>query len=131
VAQLHHAVQEELTVSLQDFLLRRTGIGTSRCQGRRLRGGHRAIAWRTHHRLERAPHRRPRWRRTRHTWRARSASGREADAATRALALVAGALRAERRLAGAANEVKHDPVAAGRDAVVPPRASAGTPGSPR
>ena len=33
VAQLHHAVQEELTVSLQDFLLRRTGIGTSRCQG--------------------------------------------------------------------------------------------------
>jgi len=34
VAQLHHAVHEELTVSLQDFLLRRTGIGTSRCQGR-------------------------------------------------------------------------------------------------
>ncbi|HTO12482.1 MAG TPA: glycerol-3-phosphate dehydrogenase/oxidase [Candidatus Binatia bacterium] len=34
VAQLHHAVQEEMTVSLQDFLLRRTGIGTSRCQGR-------------------------------------------------------------------------------------------------
>jgi len=34
VAQLHHAMQEELTVSLQDFLLRRTGIGTSRCQGR-------------------------------------------------------------------------------------------------
>jgi glycerol-3-phosphate dehydrogenase len=34
VAQVHHAVQEELTVSLQDFLLRRTGIGTSRCQGR-------------------------------------------------------------------------------------------------
>ena len=33
VAQLHHAVNEELTVSLQDFLLRRTGIGTSRCQG--------------------------------------------------------------------------------------------------
>jgi glycerol-3-phosphate dehydrogenase len=33
VAQLHHAVSEELTVSLQDFLLRRTGIGTSRCQG--------------------------------------------------------------------------------------------------
>jgi glycerol-3-phosphate dehydrogenase len=33
-AQLHHAVHEELTVSLQDFLLRRTGIGTSRCQGR-------------------------------------------------------------------------------------------------
>jgi glycerol-3-phosphate dehydrogenase len=32
-AQLHHAVHEELTVSLQDFLLRRTGIGTSRCQG--------------------------------------------------------------------------------------------------
>jgi glycerol-3-phosphate dehydrogenase len=34
VAQLHHAVTDELTVSLQDFLLRRTGIGTSRCQGR-------------------------------------------------------------------------------------------------
>ena len=34
VAQLHYAVQEEMTVSLQDFLLRRTGIGTSRCQGR-------------------------------------------------------------------------------------------------
>jgi glycerol-3-phosphate dehydrogenase len=33
VAQLHHAVHEELTVSLQDFMLRRTGIGTSRCQG--------------------------------------------------------------------------------------------------
>jgi glycerol-3-phosphate dehydrogenase len=33
VAQLHHAVHEELTVSLQDFLLRRTGIGTSACQG--------------------------------------------------------------------------------------------------
>ena len=33
VAQLHHAVQEELTVSLQDFLLRRTGIGISRCLG--------------------------------------------------------------------------------------------------
>jgi glycerol-3-phosphate dehydrogenase len=33
VAQLHHAVQDELTISLQDFLLRRTGIGTSRCQG--------------------------------------------------------------------------------------------------
>ncbi len=33
VAQLHHAVHEELAVSLQDFLLRRTGIGTSRCQG--------------------------------------------------------------------------------------------------
>jgi glycerol-3-phosphate dehydrogenase len=33
VAELHHAVREELTVSLQDFLLRRTGIGTSRCQG--------------------------------------------------------------------------------------------------
>jgi glycerol-3-phosphate dehydrogenase len=32
-AQLHHAVQEELTVSLQDFLLRRTGIGTGLCQG--------------------------------------------------------------------------------------------------
>ena len=33
VAQLHHAVQDEMTVSLQDFLLRRTGIGTSHCQG--------------------------------------------------------------------------------------------------
>jgi glycerol-3-phosphate dehydrogenase len=33
VAQLHHAVHEELTVSLQDFMLRRTGIGTGRCQG--------------------------------------------------------------------------------------------------
>lgn len=33
VAQLHHAVAEELTVSLQDFLLRRTGIGSSPCQG--------------------------------------------------------------------------------------------------
>jgi glycerol-3-phosphate dehydrogenase len=33
VAQLNHAVHEELTVSLQDFLLRRTGIGLSRCQG--------------------------------------------------------------------------------------------------
>jgi glycerol-3-phosphate dehydrogenase len=33
VAELHQAVQEELTVSLQDFMLRRTGIGTSRCQG--------------------------------------------------------------------------------------------------
>ena len=33
VAQLHHAVQDELTISLQDFMLRRTGIGTSRCQG--------------------------------------------------------------------------------------------------
>jgi glycerol-3-phosphate dehydrogenase len=33
VAELHHAVHEELTVSLQDFMLRRTGIGTSRCQG--------------------------------------------------------------------------------------------------
>jgi glycerol-3-phosphate dehydrogenase len=33
VAELHHAVHDELTVSLQDFLLRRTGIGTSRCQG--------------------------------------------------------------------------------------------------
>jgi glycerol-3-phosphate dehydrogenase len=34
VAQLHHAVSDEMTVSLQDFLLRRTGLGTSRCQGR-------------------------------------------------------------------------------------------------
>jgi glycerol-3-phosphate dehydrogenase len=33
VAQLHLAVQEELAVSLQDVLLRRTSIGTSRCQG--------------------------------------------------------------------------------------------------
>lgn len=33
VAQLHLAVQDELAVSLQDVLLRRTGIGTSRCQG--------------------------------------------------------------------------------------------------
>jgi glycerol-3-phosphate dehydrogenase len=33
VAQLHLAVQDELAVSLQDLLLRRTGIGTSRCQG--------------------------------------------------------------------------------------------------
>jgi glycerol-3-phosphate dehydrogenase len=33
VAELHHAVHDELTVSLQDFMLRRTGIGTSRCQG--------------------------------------------------------------------------------------------------
>jgi len=33
VAQLHHAVEEELAVSLQDVLLRRTGIGQSRCQG--------------------------------------------------------------------------------------------------
>jgi len=33
VAQLHYAIAEELTVSLGDFLLRRTGIGTSSCQG--------------------------------------------------------------------------------------------------
>ncbi|HUF91070.1 MAG TPA: glycerol-3-phosphate dehydrogenase C-terminal domain-containing protein, partial [Candidatus Limnocylindria bacterium] len=33
VAQLHHAVHEEMAVSLQDLLLRRTGIGTSACQG--------------------------------------------------------------------------------------------------
>ncbi len=33
VGQLHHAVQDEMTVSLQDFMLRRTGIGTSSCQG--------------------------------------------------------------------------------------------------
>ncbi len=33
VAQLHLAVQDELAVSLQDVLLRRTGIGTSPCQG--------------------------------------------------------------------------------------------------
>lgn len=34
VAELHHAVLSEHAVSLQDVLLRRTGIGTSRCQGR-------------------------------------------------------------------------------------------------
>ncbi len=33
VAELHRAVQDEMAVSLQDVLLRRTGIGTSRCQG--------------------------------------------------------------------------------------------------
>jgi glycerol-3-phosphate dehydrogenase len=33
VAQLHLAVQDELAVSLQDVLLRRTGIGASACQG--------------------------------------------------------------------------------------------------
>lgn len=33
VAQLHHAVSDELAVSLQDVLLRRTGIGQSACQG--------------------------------------------------------------------------------------------------
>jgi glycerol-3-phosphate dehydrogenase len=33
VAQLHLAVQDEMAVSLEDFLLRRTGIGTSSCQG--------------------------------------------------------------------------------------------------
>jgi glycerol-3-phosphate dehydrogenase len=33
VAQLHHAVADELAVSLQDVLLRRTGIGQSRCLG--------------------------------------------------------------------------------------------------
>jgi len=32
-AQLHHAVQDEMTVTLEDFMVRRTGIGTSRCQG--------------------------------------------------------------------------------------------------
>lgn len=32
-AQLHVAVHDELAVSLQDVLLRRTGIGTSPCQG--------------------------------------------------------------------------------------------------
>jgi glycerol-3-phosphate dehydrogenase len=32
-AQLHHAVQEEMTVTLEDFMIRRTGIGTSHCQG--------------------------------------------------------------------------------------------------
>src|SRR5439155_410219 len=35
VAQLHLAVQDEMAVSPQDFLPRRTGIGTSRCQGTR------------------------------------------------------------------------------------------------
>jgi glycerol-3-phosphate dehydrogenase len=34
VAQLHTAMQDEFAISLQDVLLRRTGIGTSRCQGR-------------------------------------------------------------------------------------------------
>jgi glycerol-3-phosphate dehydrogenase len=33
VAQLHHAVHEEMAVTLEDFLVRRTGIGTSHCQG--------------------------------------------------------------------------------------------------
>jgi glycerol-3-phosphate dehydrogenase len=33
VAQLYLAVQDEMAVSLQDVLLRRTGIGTSHCQG--------------------------------------------------------------------------------------------------
>ena len=33
VAQLHQAVREEMAVSLQDVLLRRTGIGLSLCQG--------------------------------------------------------------------------------------------------
>ncbi len=33
VVELHAAVHEELAVSLQDVLLRRTGIGTSACQG--------------------------------------------------------------------------------------------------
>jgi glycerol-3-phosphate dehydrogenase len=33
VAQLHHAVADELAVSLQDVLMRRTGIGQSRCRG--------------------------------------------------------------------------------------------------
>jgi glycerol-3-phosphate dehydrogenase len=33
VAQLHHAVTDELAVSLQDLLLRRTGIGQSHCRG--------------------------------------------------------------------------------------------------
>ena len=33
VAQLHHAVREEMAVSLQDVLIRRTGIGQSLCQG--------------------------------------------------------------------------------------------------
>ena len=33
VAELHTAVHDEMAVSLQDVLLRRTGIGTSACQG--------------------------------------------------------------------------------------------------
>jgi glycerol-3-phosphate dehydrogenase len=33
VAQLHVAVEDEMAVSLQDVLLRRTGIGSSLCQG--------------------------------------------------------------------------------------------------
>jgi glycerol-3-phosphate dehydrogenase len=33
VAQLHHAVSDELAISLQDVLMRRTGIGQSRCRG--------------------------------------------------------------------------------------------------
>jgi glycerol-3-phosphate dehydrogenase len=33
VAELHAAVQDEMAISLQDVLLRRTGIGTSHCQG--------------------------------------------------------------------------------------------------
>jgi glycerol-3-phosphate dehydrogenase len=33
VAQLHHALAEEMTVSLQDFLFRRTAIGLSSCLG--------------------------------------------------------------------------------------------------
>ena len=32
-AELHAAVQDEMAISLQDVLLRRTGIGTSHCQG--------------------------------------------------------------------------------------------------
>jgi len=33
LAELYYAVHEEMAVSLQDVMLRRTGIGTSRCQG--------------------------------------------------------------------------------------------------
>lgn len=33
VAQVHHAVSEEMAVSLQDVMLRRTGLGTSACLG--------------------------------------------------------------------------------------------------
>ena len=33
VAQLHQALRDEMAVSLQDFLVRRTGIGQSLCQG--------------------------------------------------------------------------------------------------
>lgn len=54
VAQLHLAVQDELAVSLQDFLLRRTGIGTSACQGMDCAG---SIAERMGHLLGWSPRR--------------------------------------------------------------------------